>query len=767
MTAFVVESYKKLQPNSDDLTAALLYRISGQLGINDTFYVPPASLIPRISSNPPASVVFYNICWFVSLILSICCALGAILVRQWVTTYIQRPRDETHLHDRARTRHLLFQNIEKWKFAAVINALPFALHASVFLFLAGVVAFTFQTNIALAIVTSVFFGIGVLGYTVLTALPLWDPSCPYQTPLSSMMLFLSVIYKSMFRHLFMITWSASPPSNHDLDVQIIKWLRSRLATPDEIVTLIGAVPDFVESFPENPAASLQTAQKIVIDAIGTDITSLLLSCHTFYKPPIRSQFRETSQAAASASTRALCSLAARASQHPAISWSDFMDVNGHDLYLDPSAPVNMINTLALRTPRILLIDLDVALQAYTFILTAVNNQMELSRSVGRIGALRKRIQNSDSPLNMASGHERYPYNSLGGLQGDIPSFFREVWLLELDDMKLDISRLLRSCGSEIPRTFRTIVDVDYLLLLREAVMIPWLCDSTLSPSQETALCATLLPIVDNARRIFIDPIGRNKWDIRWFLGELSALLKSIKADDGSLPVSLLSVLAQICAALLFPVGESRHVLQRMILEKLSSYIIRQEFQMLDMLRTCMRLLLRTMDGTPMEYYPACEAMGMLENQEDLDIIFGSWIMIWAWDRYFDGAVNYHTKHLVARALVHSWMTSAFIGKTTNDVLEQGLRSVNLETASSHRFAMRPVLHLLDSEDLITGSLPSLRGICERIKLGKTRLSLSSTSMLYLYSSNTPLPLARDRKQHKTKPMGANRWADLLAYIAEL
>jgi hypothetical protein len=81
-----VESYKDLQPDPQQTSVILLTKITQQLAemsaggqVNST--VPP--LFQLQSSD-----IRVNICWFLSLILGLSCALAATLVQQWARSYL-------------------------------------------------------------------------------------------------------------------------------------------------------------------------------------------------------------------------------------------------------------------------------------------------------------------------------------------------------------------------------------------------------------------------------------------------------------------------------------------------------------------------------------------------------------------------------------------------------------------------------------------------------------------------------------------------------
>ncbi|KAI0316153.1 hypothetical protein OF83DRAFT_1023600, partial [Amylostereum chailletii] len=81
VSAFIVESYKGLKPDSGDAAVELLSQI---LAFNLDGTRPTPS-----SFHASANNIWVNVLWFCSLILSLTCALGATLVQQWVRVYTQ------------------------------------------------------------------------------------------------------------------------------------------------------------------------------------------------------------------------------------------------------------------------------------------------------------------------------------------------------------------------------------------------------------------------------------------------------------------------------------------------------------------------------------------------------------------------------------------------------------------------------------------------------------------------------------------------------
>ena len=88
ITAFIIDSYKNLSPDSGTTTVALLARISEQLAAASNGS-HAAALVPTNSFQPTWAAIRVNILWFFSLALALTCALAATLVQQWARNYLQ------------------------------------------------------------------------------------------------------------------------------------------------------------------------------------------------------------------------------------------------------------------------------------------------------------------------------------------------------------------------------------------------------------------------------------------------------------------------------------------------------------------------------------------------------------------------------------------------------------------------------------------------------------------------------------------------------
>ncbi|KAI9439749.1 hypothetical protein H4582DRAFT_1812904, partial [Lactarius indigo] len=163
VAAFIIESYKKLSPDSGDQTVALLTQLVNISTGAAVQHSPPF--------KAPASIVRVNVMWFLSLILSLSCALLATLVQQWSRRYLEYAQHRGAPRKRARIRAYMFEGVEKFRLFQAVEAIPLLLHTSVFLFFAGLVDFLVPINKAVA-----YFALGCVIvfasiYGILTLLP--------------------------------------------------------------------------------------------------------------------------------------------------------------------------------------------------------------------------------------------------------------------------------------------------------------------------------------------------------------------------------------------------------------------------------------------------------------------------------------------------------------------------------------------------------------------------------------------------------------------
>lgn len=178
-----------------------------------------------------------------SLIISLTCALLAMLLQQWARRYVRVTRTRYSLLKRARVRAFFAEGLERRYFPLVVEALPGLLHASVFLFFAGLPIFLFGTNQTVFTAVLACVGLSGLSYLLLTFMPLVFHDSPYHTPLSTLFWLLHVGVRCLFLELFKLAVSfvvkvkaklpIGPPwptksTVHNLSALVgtqLKWLR--------------------------------------------------------------------------------------------------------------------------------------------------------------------------------------------------------------------------------------------------------------------------------------------------------------------------------------------------------------------------------------------------------------------------------------------------------------------------------------------------------------------------------------------------------------
>ncbi|KAI0029118.1 hypothetical protein K488DRAFT_57119, partial [Vararia minispora EC-137] len=184
VAAFAIDGYKSLRQDPTDVSAALLAHISGQLSSlsNASAGVPAPAVLPAF--QPPSSMLYVNIFWFLSLVVSISCALAATMIQQWSRRYLALTQGDTTPKRRARARTFFHVGVKKYHLSAASKLVPALLHGSVFLFFAGLVQFAFTIHRTLAWAVLAAVSALCFTYAVLTVMPALSANAPYFTPLS-------------------------------------------------------------------------------------------------------------------------------------------------------------------------------------------------------------------------------------------------------------------------------------------------------------------------------------------------------------------------------------------------------------------------------------------------------------------------------------------------------------------------------------------------------------------------------------------------------
>ena len=176
-------SIQGIQQNPQDTSNFYLANIYATLADPSQ---PNSSSLPASPPpfSPPTHAVWVNALWFLSLVISLTCALLATLLQQWARRYLKVTQSRYSLHKRARIRAFLSEGVEKLLLPWTVETLPALLHISLFLFFAGLVVFLWNVNLTIFKLVLSWVGVCTALYGCITFIPVFRRDSPYHTPLS-------------------------------------------------------------------------------------------------------------------------------------------------------------------------------------------------------------------------------------------------------------------------------------------------------------------------------------------------------------------------------------------------------------------------------------------------------------------------------------------------------------------------------------------------------------------------------------------------------
>jgi hypothetical protein len=185
-----------IRPNPQDTTAYYVANLFGQLNGTQVPTLPN----PAAQFTAPLWSVWVNGLWFMSLVISLTCAVLATLLQQWSRRYLRVAYPRYSPHKRARIRAFYANGVEKLRLQRVVDVLPALLHISLFLFFAGLSVFLFHVRTSIFIGVISWVGLCAILYAFLTILPILHKDSPYSSPLSTTVSFCLTGIRSSFFH---------------------------------------------------------------------------------------------------------------------------------------------------------------------------------------------------------------------------------------------------------------------------------------------------------------------------------------------------------------------------------------------------------------------------------------------------------------------------------------------------------------------------------------------------------------------------------------
>jgi len=179
-------SIQDIRPSSQDTSNFYLANIYQTIAAPNQFNT--SSTLPSPPPfSPPTYAVWVNALWFLSLAVSITCALLATLLQQWARRYLRITQPAYSPYKRARIRAFFAEGVEKFVILYVAESLPTILHVSLFFFFSGLIVFLANVNLTIYKLVLSWFAVCAAVYGFITIMPFLYPDSPYFTPITILM----------------------------------------------------------------------------------------------------------------------------------------------------------------------------------------------------------------------------------------------------------------------------------------------------------------------------------------------------------------------------------------------------------------------------------------------------------------------------------------------------------------------------------------------------------------------------------------------------
>jgi hypothetical protein len=174
-------SIQDLQQNPQDTSNFYLANIY-QATINPNGLSSLPTSLPLFT--PPNFAICVNALWFLSLVISITCALLATLLQQWAQQYLKVTQPCYSPHKRVCIWAFFAEGVDKFLLPWAVEALPTMLHLSLFLFFAGLTVFLWNVNLTIFKLVLSWISLCTALYGCITLVPIFRLDSPYHTPLT-------------------------------------------------------------------------------------------------------------------------------------------------------------------------------------------------------------------------------------------------------------------------------------------------------------------------------------------------------------------------------------------------------------------------------------------------------------------------------------------------------------------------------------------------------------------------------------------------------
>ena len=218
----------------DEDTATKLLRILVEQSVNST-----NSAIEIPSSEPPSSVLTVSSLWFLSIMSSLAATTWAILCLESCAFLSDGVQAEDY-EEMAEKRQRRFEAMKFWRMHFVVAGIPFFLHVSLFLFLAGLWLRLRDVNKQLEFIVGIPSLLIALTYVTVTLLPIFTDA-PFSTSVSE-------LAQPVVDEIWRIHRFIRPPRAFVLLARAPPWIAS--------LPLVGSLRDTLSSFKLSPDPGL-------------------------------------------------------------------------------------------------------------------------------------------------------------------------------------------------------------------------------------------------------------------------------------------------------------------------------------------------------------------------------------------------------------------------------------------------------------------------------------------------------------------------------
>ncbi|KAI0294682.1 hypothetical protein B0F90DRAFT_1276323 [Multifurca ochricompacta] len=196
VSTFIIESYKKLQPDTGQQTVELLTLLVSQ---SNSTQSPSTQISDVLSFTTPAIAIRMNILMYLSLFFSLTSVLASAFIQQWCREYMKYAYPRAAPHKRGRVRTFLFKGLNTFQVIRFMYGVRVLLHLSIFLFFWAVSYFLDNSNTVVGAVSRYCLIALMAIYLVLSVSPMAFNNSPYHTALTPPFQASLMILLSLFR----------------------------------------------------------------------------------------------------------------------------------------------------------------------------------------------------------------------------------------------------------------------------------------------------------------------------------------------------------------------------------------------------------------------------------------------------------------------------------------------------------------------------------------------------------------------------------------